>query len=155
MAAKTTTAFISGHMDLSYEQFIQEYESTIYEAYVNGYSFVMGHADGVDTYAREYLLGYPNFDPRRITIYVHFSSKTPAQTRQEEVAKLTALNVNLVQDEYASFTDRDAAMTANSDYDILYIRTPEEMHAILGDKYDPTRLSGTEQNRIRRLKATS
>ena len=41
---------------------------------------------------------------------------------------------------------RDAAMTAASDYDILYVRTEAESRAIYGARYRP-RVSATEMNR--------
>lgn len=44
---------------------------------------------------------------------------------------------------------RDAAMTAASDYDILYVRTEEESRALYGPRYRP-RVSATELNRRRR-----
>lgn len=47
-------------------------------------------------------------------------------------------------------TDRDAAMTRASHYDILRFRTEEECRALYGQAYRK-RVSGTEKNALRRL----
>jgi TorA maturation chaperone TorD len=48
-------------------------------------------------------------------------------------------------------TDRDAAMTETSDYDILWVRGDAETAALYGSKYRPGRVSGTQKNKERRL----
>ena len=45
--------------------------------------------------------------------------------------------------------DRDARMTAASDFDILYVRTDEEARGFYGEKWRK-RISATEMNRDRR-----
>ncbi|KAJ7243015.1 hypothetical protein C8J57DRAFT_1366957 [Mycena rebaudengoi] len=49
-------------------------------------------------------------------------------------------------------TERDAAMTAASDYDILRYQTEAECRALYGKKYR-ARVSGTQLNEIRRQEA--
>ena len=44
---------------------------------------------------------------------------------------------------------RDAAMTAASDYDVSYVRSEEERRELYGCRYRP-RVSATELNRRRR-----
>ena len=46
-------------------------------------------------------------------------------------------------------TERDEAMTGQSDYDILKYLTEEECRALYGASYRP-RISGTQKNEIRR-----
>ena len=45
---------------------------------------------------------------------------------------------------------RDARLTAESDYDILWVRPEEEMKALYKENWRP-RVSATEMNRLRRL----
>ena len=47
-------------------------------------------------------------------------------------------------------TERDAAMTRDSDYDILWVRSDEETKVLYGTKYRPGRVSGTQKNKDRR-----
>ena len=47
-------------------------------------------------------------------------------------------------------TERDAEMTRDSDYDILWIRPDEETKVLYGKKYRPGRISGTQKNKDRR-----
>lgn len=49
-----------------------------------------------------------------------------------------------------SHTERDAAMTAASDYDILHYLSEEECRLLYGKKYN-SRVSGTQKNEMRRL----
>jgi hypothetical protein len=46
--------------------------------------------------------------------------------------------------------DRDAAMTEESDYDILWIRGHAETAALYGRRYRKDRVSGTQKNKDRR-----
>ena len=49
-------------------------------------------------------------------------------------------------------TARDEVMTAESDYDILWVRPEEETEKLYGEKYRPGRVSGTAKNQMRREK---
>lgn len=49
-------------------------------------------------------------------------------------------------------SQRDAAMTASSDYDILWVRSDEETKKLYGAKYRPGRVSGTQKNKDRRAR---
>jgi hypothetical protein len=53
---------------------------------------------------------------------------------------------------FTSYTKRDAAMTFASTENLLWVRPDEESKILLGEKYDPKRKSGTELNRLRRIK---
>jgi hypothetical protein len=71
------------------------------------------------------------------------------------LATFTSLGVNAngVEDAYTT-CDRDAAMTRDSDYDILRYRTEEEAKKVYGSAWWP-RVSNTEMNERRRRGITS
>ena len=46
--------------------------------------------------------------------------------------------------------DRDYAMTINSDKDIAWVRSKEEYKKLYGKFFRPNRISGTENNLLRR-----
>ncbi|KAK7913854.1 hypothetical protein PG985_011557 [Apiospora marii] len=166
-------AMISGHIDLSPEEFARGYHAQLDAALEKGDAFIMGDAKGADELALAYLLAK---DPStaaavagRITVYA---------SRQANVARLeqTGVKVALAEMHNALPAEgdgrghgrgqqqrgprkggrgrehhlrRDAMMTGNSDYDILWVRTEAESRALYGDKYRP-RVSATELNRQRR-----
>ncbi|KAK8121615.1 hypothetical protein PG984_010285 [Apiospora sp. TS-2023a] len=179
-------AMISGHIDLTPEEFARGYHAQLDAALARGDTFIMGDAKGADELALAYLLAK---DPAtaaaiagRITVYA---------SRPANVAKLEQMGTKVildkmhdvppvVADDGASSSSpssrgghgrgrgqgqqsrgggrnrgrqhhlrRDAMMTENSDYDILYVRTEAESRALYGDKYRP-RVSATEMNRQRR-----
>jgi hypothetical protein len=71
------------------------------------------------------------------------------------LATFTSLGVNAngVEDAYTT-RERDAAMTRDSDYDILRYRTEDEAKKLYGDAWWP-RVSNTEMNERRRRGITS
>ncbi|KAK7999314.1 hypothetical protein PG990_011914 [Apiospora arundinis] len=159
-------AMISGHMDLSPEEFARGYHTQLDNAISNGDSFVMGDAKGVDETALAYILAKDASAASRITVYA---------SRPANVARLEQLGVKVVLYDMRQpaaagavpsrgrgrgrgggrgagrqvHLQRDATMTENSTYDILYVRTEAESRALYGDKYRP-RVSATELNRQRR-----
>ena len=145
LSAKQPIAFISGHLDLTETQFKEHYVSKIDKAIEAGHDFVLGSAGGADSMALDYLLNHCP-DTKRITIYVHSRNK---KLQQEIVNRVTKLGIKSVC-EFKSDTHRDEACTQASTYDIAWVRPKEETAKLLGDKYDPNRLSGTEQNLMRR-----
>lgn len=102
-----SVAFVSGHLTLSSDEFDQHYLRPIREAMVRGDKFVVGDARGTDAMVQEYLYRvgvedvtvYHMFDKPRNNKY-HFPTKGGFQSDDE----------------------RDAAMTADSDYDIAWVR---------------------------------
>ena len=60
-------------------------------------------------------------------------------------------NIKVVSN-FTSYTKRDAAMTFASTEDLLWVRPDEESKILIGVKFDPKRKSGTELNRLRRIK---
>lgn len=114
-------AFISGHRDLTTAEFEKHYLAKIENALKEGHSFVVGDAVGGDLFSQQYLFGKtPN-------VVVYFAGKTARN------------NVGFKSvGGFKSYTERDEAMTMNSDYDIAWVR---------GGK----KKSGTKKNLNRRV----
>lgn len=164
--AKVPVALISGHIDLSSEDFEKHYIPQINTALQAGHCFVIGDAVGVDTLALTHLLS-----PRILQRYPDIKSRiTVYPSRKHNIAKLTSQGFKVVRPDDPSLKvertvvvverkgndvrryhhiQRDANMTAATDYDILYVRSDEESRRLHGDKWWP-RLSATEMNRMRR-----
>lgn len=139
-------AFISGHLDLSLEQFHMHYVPKLKMAIEKGHQFVMGNAMGADTMALEYLLqNCPSKD--RITVYVYAKRPEVQQGISFRLSKMVGVHV---VSGFKTYLDRDATCTKASTNDIAWVRPKEETAKLLGKKYDPNRLSGTEQNLLRR-----
>lgn len=128
--------FISGHIDITYEEFLLRYSDQIDEALKDtNCSFLIGDSDGTDKFAQSYL--YNKIDNSKITIY--------------HIGKYCKNNLHNYQTSgnYKNHTQKDEAMTLNSDIDILWIRSEDQMKQMYGNKYRK-RISGTEKNLIRR-----
>lgn len=105
------TAYISGHLDITVAEFIEHYSYRILEAFYAGHDFVVGDARGADTMAQEFLLGIG----ANVTVYHMFESPR---------YKFALLFPTIGG--FQSDTERDAAMTAASDYDIAWVREGRE-----------------------------
>jgi len=116
--------FISGHRNITEEEFRDKYISKINYVLENdaNSSFVIGDYYGVDIMAQTYLVEAHLAD--RVTVYHMFD-------KPRNLAKGIIKTVG----GFKSDEERDSAMTNNSDFDILYI------------DHSP---SGTEQNLLRR-----
>lgn len=133
----TMRYFISGHIDVNYDDFLLHYKTNIdFALKEENCSFVIGDAPGVDTHAQHYL--HDKIDKSKVTIYHRGSF-----TRNNTYKYPTSGN-------YFDHFDKDRAMTENSDADILWIRSKEETKKLYGSKYREDRISGTEKNLIRR-----
>lgn len=137
------TVFISGHTNLKDEEFDIHYKPALDSLKTE--KVLIGNAYGADKMAFDYLIskGYPK---HLITIFCYGRTSVPPDY-------YTSKNVTVI-DEFKSYTSRDAYMTNNSDYDILWVRPDEETKKMVeseGKVYRP-RVSGTELNRQRRLK---
>lgn len=121
------TYFISGHRDLTWEEFAKWYAPAISRTLStdNAAQFVVGDCEGADRMAQDYLLAC-GVSFRNITVYHMF--KAP---------RYTALRSVPTQGGFTSDIERDKAMTEHSDYDIAFIRKGKES-------------SGTAQNILRR-----
>jgi hypothetical protein len=129
-------AMISGHLDLTQEEFEAYYLPYILEALLEGNDFVVGDAPGADEMAQKYLAKrIPQISPAsRVTVYHMY-------TIPRHNAGFATKNG------FTKDTSKDAAMTADSDFDIAWVR-PEKHSSVSG------RVSGTEQNLLRRKAKT-
>lgn len=128
--------FISGHLDISEEEFTEHYKDHIDSALQENATFVIGDAKGVDTLAQAYL--FKN-NASNVTIYHMF--KKPLNN----VGKFKT------NGGYKNHNEKDSAMTYNSDIDIAWVRSVKEQKKLYGNKY-VKRKSGTEKNINRRKK---
>lgn len=106
---------------------------------------MIGPVAGIDTLSLHYLLS-KNIDPLRITIYMAHFEYLSTRWRSPNIS--LGVNVRDVEDAVTT-RDRDAAMTRDSDYDILRYRTEEEAKMLYGSMWWP-RVSNTEMNERRR-----
>jgi hypothetical protein len=113
--------FISGHRDITMEEFNKYYIPKIEDAIKNRGEFVVGDYVGVDIISQNYL---KNRKIKNVTVY-HMFNKPMNNVGYKTVG-------GFITDE-----DRDRAMTLVSDIDIAWVRNGKE-------------LSGTQQNIDRR-----
>lgn len=125
---KNITYFISGHRNITEEEFEKFYKTTIDMVLDKTHDcrFVVGDYHGVDIMSQNYLLDVMGIEPSRVTVYHMYD--TP-RNKNEKV-------VNFVGG-FQTDEERDSAMTHNSFEDIAFVR-------------DWTMLSGTAQNILRR-----
>lgn len=125
-----TTYFISGHRDITQEEFEKNYGSIIKNIVDNNSSgtirFIVGDYYGVDIMAQNYLIDNLNFPPDRICVYHMFNKPRNIHPKIE----------NRVGG-FSCDEERDAAMTRDSHIDIAFVR-------------DHLKLSGTAMNILRR-----
>jgi hypothetical protein len=114
--------FISGHLDVSIQEFMDHYLIPIQRGQVLGDSFVVGDARGLDLLAQEFLRG-----SNKVTVYHMFESPRNNYGGYATVGG------------FKSDSERDEAMTAVSDEDIAWVRPGREK-------------SGTAKNLARRLR---
>ena len=120
MEPKSVTNFVSGHLDLTPDEFDAHYRPVIDEALARGESFVVGDARGTDSMTQNYLLGKTT----AVVVYHMF-----ANPRNNAGFKTVG--------GFESDEERDALMTADSDRDIAWVRPGRER-------------SGTQKNIDRR-----
>ena len=125
---KWITYFISGHRNITEEEFERNYKSVIEHVIseMPNCKFIVGDYYGVDIMAQNYLMDVLNLEPERLTVYHMFDK--PRNVNE----KVTQTIGGFTSDE-----ERDAAMTAASFDDIAFVR-------------DHTKISGTAQNILRR-----
>lgn len=132
-----TTCFISGHVDITTEQWNQYYKDKIDEAIEKHSNFVVGDAKGADKMSIQYLIN-KNYPTHKVTIY-HLHKKPRVKSKFQ------------TKGGYNTYDERDSDMTFNSDEDIAWLRPEEETKILYGEKYYP-RISGTQKNLERRQK---
>lgn len=111
----STVIFVSGHMDLTNEEFEEHYVPRIREAWFRGCRFVVGDAMGLDTLAQRFLieLGKGNED-RRFEVYHMLEAPRFHMGRRNQKGELVG--------GFKSDEERDEAMTMASDEDIAWVR---------------------------------
>ncbi len=140
-------AFISGHVNLTQEEFDKHYIPQLVAAIHDNDDFVVGSANGADKMAIEWLY-QAGVIREKITVYVY--ERFP-EAITSKVAFYKSLGLNVLIG-FTSYTSRDARMTENSDYDIAWVRPVEENKKLLGEAFDPKKISGTQRNIERRNK---
>ena len=116
------TAFISGHLSITQDEFEAHYIPQLLIAIEQGHNFVIGDAPGGDTLAQAYLAQH--ISKERVTVYHAYESP-----RNNFGFRTLG--------RYSSQSAKDHAMTKASDYDIAWVRPGREN-------------SGTARNIIRR-----
>lgn len=116
MENKVYTYFISGHRNITQEEFNNNYGKYLTNLLTKTPStanvrFIMGDYYGVDIMAQHYLIEVLNFPPERICVYHMFDKPR---------------NIHpLIDNRVGGFTsdeERDATMTRDSDFDIAFVR---------------------------------
>ena len=117
--------FISGHLDVTAEEFAEHYLPRLEQHLLAGDEFVVGDARGADAMAQQFLKS------RNAKVTVFHMREKPRN------------NVDFpTKGGYKSDDERDAAMTAASNTDVAWVRPGREK-------------SGTARNLQRRLKPAS
>jgi len=119
-----TIAMISGHIDLTPQEFETHYTPRIDEAVAQECDFVVGDAPGADAMAQAYLKQRQQGALFKVTVY-------HAYRKPRHNAGFST------RGGYLSHTAKDSAMTAVSDVDIAWVRQGKET-------------SGTARNLARR-----
>lgn len=104
-------AFISGHLDLTQEEFDLHYRPRIHDAVLLGHDFVVGDARGADDMAQRFLSTH-KCKPRFIVYHMFDSPRHNAGKHTEGG--------------FQSDDERDAKMTSVSQYDIAWVRGGRE-----------------------------
>lgn len=109
--------FISGHRNLSYEDFKKYYTPIIDKAIREDdeAKFVIGDCCGVDKFAMDYIF---NKDICHITIYHMFNKpRNIPEANTRVILDLVDFRGGFKSDE-----ERDSAMTRDSDFDIAFVK---------------------------------
>ncbi|MBU0552762.1 hypothetical protein KKF91_17055 [Myxococcota bacterium] len=101
--------YISGHLDLSQDEFERFYREKIDTALNEGAQFVVGDARGADAISQSYLLGKTD----DVTVYHMFSNP-----RNNAGFK--------AKGGFSSDKERDCQMTLDSTHDIAWVRPGRE-----------------------------
>lgn len=101
--------FVSGHRDLTEEEFSKHYEQKLFEAVNEESSFVVGDNNGADTLAQKYLKALM----ADVTVY-----------HRSDYLNYCAFNKRVGN--FYSQKECDEAMTANSSADIAWVRPGNE-----------------------------
>lgn len=137
--------FISGHTKITQDEFDAHYKKKILELLKDDNNkFVVGESIGVDRMAQDLITDYINnvrheIFTNQLTIY--HVGRFPRYTADGHIKTIGG---------FKSHSEKDAAMTRISDYDIAYVRSIEESKKLYGDSFNPKIKSGTQKNIERR-----
>lgn len=106
---KPIVNYVSGHLDLTPDEFEAHYRPAIDAALARGEAFVVGDARGADAMTQNYLFG----KTAAIVVYHMF-------TNPRTNAGFSTIGG------FGSDEERDARMTADSDRDIAWVRPGRE-----------------------------
>ena len=123
LAPRQKTAFVSGHLDLTEEEFSTRYQPHIEELRAQGFAFVVGDAQGADLLFQRYAAA----QGLAVTVFHMFEAP------RNNAGGFAAVGG------FTSDAARDQAMTAASEVDVAWVRTGREK-------------SGTAKNLKRRTK---
>lgn len=110
--------FISGHRDLSYEDFKLYYQPIIDNIISNDEEpkFVVGDCNGVDKFAMDYI-----FKCYIVPLTIYHMFDTPRNI-PEGLGENPELDEVYFQGGFKSDEERDSAMTKASDFDIAFVK---------------------------------
>ncbi len=106
------TYFISGHRDITEEEFKKYYEDKLFNAILEEANFVVGDYQGVDDLAQKYLKSMM-VSKDKVKVYHMF------EFPRNNSGWLTVGG-------FTSDEQRDSAMTDDSDFDIAWVRPGKE-----------------------------
>jgi hypothetical protein len=107
------TAMVSGHLDLTATEFWTHYAEALKASIALGHAIVVGDAPGADAMAQAYLFVQ---DYNNVTVYSSEGFPRP----RHNIGNWP--NITIGHKPY----EKDAAMTAASDYDIAWVRPGKE-----------------------------
>ena len=124
---KEECLFVSGHLDLSPEEFGEHYEPALRAGMARGSAFVVGDARGADAMAQAFLAaaGW-----ERVTVFHMFDAP------RHNVGGAPTLGG------FTSDKSRDAAMTAASTADLAWVRPGREKSGTARNLARRTQVSG-------------
>lgn len=120
------TAFVSGHIDLTPDEFQEHYVPKLQKAIAQNDKFVVGDARGADALAQGFFAYF--LEKERVEVYHMFDSP------RNNIGNFKTIGG------FKSDDERDSEMTRMSDYDIAWVRPGREK-------------SGTAKNLMRRTKS--
>ena len=137
MDGSNKIAFISGHRDITQEEFQKNYVPAIMDHAMSSGWFVVGDCDGCDKMAAEFIADIAKILPNAIHLTIYHMFDTPRFEIELKDTRNPESSIDYIG-YYETDIERDFAMTKDSDFDIAFIRDKSKWK------------SGTAQNLLRR-----
>ena len=114
------TYFISGHRDLTQEEFVKHYIPTLENILKNDpmANFVVGDWEGCDKMAIEWLISHRDYPD----VYIYYVDEVRVTFFGEKLINF----YNVMLRPCASYDECDSRMTQDSDFDVAWIRPGRE-----------------------------